>query len=111
MGWNEVMDGFARHKQLKGKWAQEGLRFLRFYGQKPKAFREFVFGVYLRRFLALAVAVMVPLILLLTLAFFRTTGFLVASSTFAAALISYKFTQVMIRRQKLLRPPPGEETA
>ncbi len=43
-GWNEVMCDFARHKRFRGKWSQEGLRFLQFQGQRPKEFRSFVFG-------------------------------------------------------------------
>jgi tetratricopeptide (TPR) repeat protein len=49
-GWNEVMDEFVRHKRLRGKLSQEGLRFLRFYSQKPHEFRSYIFYFYLRKF-------------------------------------------------------------
>lgn len=49
-GWNEIMEEFFRHKKLKGKFAQENLRFLRYNGQKLKEFREFIFRFYLRSY-------------------------------------------------------------
>lgn len=49
-GWNNTMNRLTFHKGLRGKWSQEGLRFLRFYGQKPVDYRKFVFLVYLRQF-------------------------------------------------------------
>lgn len=61
-GWNDVMHSFTRHKRLQGKWNQESLRFLRFYGQKPTEFRNFLYALYLRRFLTCAaVAAMILL--------------------------------------------------
>jgi tetratricopeptide (TPR) repeat protein len=50
-GWNDTINQFTRHNRLKGKWSQEGLRFLRFYGQKSPDFRKFIFLVYLEKFL------------------------------------------------------------
>ncbi len=53
-GWNDVMISFTRHKRLKGKWNQENLRFLRFYGQEATEFRSFAFSHYFRKFLLIA---------------------------------------------------------
>lgn len=52
-GWNETMNDFARHQRFKGKWAQESLRFLQFQGQRPGAFRTFLFRRSLQRYLLL----------------------------------------------------------
>jgi len=49
-GWTETMNGFTRNKQLRGRFTQEGIRFLRFTGQRPAAFREYIFKRYLFRF-------------------------------------------------------------
>ena len=49
-GWNDVMNEFAQHKRLKGKWAQEGIRFLRFWGQRSIDYRRFIFALYIRKF-------------------------------------------------------------
>lgn len=49
-GWNETMNLFARNKRLKDKWVQEGIRFLRFTGQKPVEYRRFIFRYYIARF-------------------------------------------------------------
>ncbi|NLD98269.1 MAG: tetratricopeptide repeat protein [Fibrobacter sp.] len=48
-GWNEVMNEFAQHERLKGKWSQEGIRFLRFWGQRSTEYRKFIFRSYLRK--------------------------------------------------------------
>ncbi len=49
-GWTEAMNGFTRHKHFRDGFTQEGIRFLRFTGQRPAAFREYVFKHYLFRF-------------------------------------------------------------
>ncbi|MBD3391947.1 MAG: tetratricopeptide repeat protein [Chitinivibrionales bacterium] len=108
-GWNEVMDGYTRHRGLKGKWPQESLRFLRFYGQRPRAFREFVFGVYFRRFLTAALAVIVPFLLAFALLFFKTTGFLVVVSMVVAALVSFHGARMILHRQRRSTQSPAHE--
>ncbi|MFP4681742.1 MAG: tetratricopeptide repeat protein [Chitinispirillaceae bacterium] len=52
-GWNETINLFARNKRLNDKWVQEGIRFLRFTGQKPVEYRRFVFRYYISRFVVL----------------------------------------------------------
>ncbi len=49
-GWNDTMNQFARNKRLKDRWIQEGIRFLRFTGQRPVEYRKFIFRYYLSRF-------------------------------------------------------------
>jgi tetratricopeptide (TPR) repeat protein len=49
-GWTEAMSGFMRNKHFKDSFTQEGIRFLRFTGQRPAAFREYIFKHYLFRF-------------------------------------------------------------
>jgi len=44
------MSSFMRNKHFKDNFTQEGIRFLRFTGQRPAAFREYVFKHYLFRF-------------------------------------------------------------
>jgi tetratricopeptide (TPR) repeat protein len=100
-GWNEIMEGFVHHRRLKGKWSQEGLRFLRYWGEKPRMFREFVFGVYFQRFFLGALAIVAPVILLFATAFFKTTGFFIVASMLLAALVSFKISRLVIRREKL----------
>jgi tetratricopeptide (TPR) repeat protein len=49
-GWTDTISGFTRNRHFRGSAAQEGIRFLRFTGQRPAAFREYVFKHYLYRF-------------------------------------------------------------
>jgi tetratricopeptide (TPR) repeat protein len=49
-GWTETINGFMARKQFRGSRMQEGMRFLRFTGQRPTEFRKYVFRYYLHRF-------------------------------------------------------------
>jgi tetratricopeptide (TPR) repeat protein len=64
-GWNDVMDEFMSHKRLRGKWSQEGLRFLRYYSQKPHEFRQFIFRFYIRRFMVYGGLGLMPVVVAL----------------------------------------------
>ncbi len=64
-GWNDMMTRFARHRRLRHKRAQEGVRFLRFYGQRPAEFRNYVFFVYLEKFAVLSLLFLLPFLAVL----------------------------------------------
>ena len=50
-GWNDsVMKPFMQNKVLRDRFNQEGLRFLRFTGERPVEFRRYIFRHYLSRF-------------------------------------------------------------
>ncbi|MDR3013591.1 MAG: tetratricopeptide repeat protein [Chitinispirillales bacterium] len=49
-GWTDVMSNFMMNKQFKNRTMREGMRFLRFIGERPTKFRKFVFDYYLYRF-------------------------------------------------------------
>jgi hypothetical protein len=51
---------FARHKRLRGKWNQEGVRFLRYYSQKPSDFRKYIFLVYFEKFMIAGLLLLFP---------------------------------------------------
>jgi len=59
-GWNDTMNQFARHNRLKGKWSQEALRFLRFHGQNPSKYRNYIFLRYFEKFCAIAFGLFLP---------------------------------------------------
>ncbi len=98
-GWNDVMLSFCHHKGLRGKWNQESLRFLRFYGQKPTEFRNFLFSLYLRKFLTLAAIAVTVLLLAMILFVFdiRIAGAL--SAALVTALIIGRITIRFLRRR------------
>ena len=59
-GWNDTMNQFARHNRLKGKWSQEALRFLRFHGQNPSKYRNYIFLRYFEKFCGIAFSLFLP---------------------------------------------------
>ena len=73
-GWNEVMNGFLQHKRLKGKPAQEGLRCLRFFGQRTPDYRRYIFKVYFRKFTIISSIFLMALAVLPCYLLFGTTG-------------------------------------
>jgi tetratricopeptide (TPR) repeat protein len=98
-GWNDTMNQFARHNRLKGKWSQEGLRFLRFYGQDSSQFRRYIFFVYVEKFLFGSLCAMVPLVMLVL---YMYKGWLAASLGFlgGAALFGGWVSVKAILRKK-----------
>ena len=101
-GWDNLMHKLYKHKRLQGKWPQEGLRFLQFYGQKPVEFRKAVFSVYLKKsfFLALYLS-FIPLLILSYI-------FLGAAATLCLLLavifiIVIREIRVYLRNKKLAR--------
>jgi hypothetical protein len=96
-GWNDIMMQFARHKRLRGKWNQEGVRFLRYYSQKPSDFREYIFLVYFEKFLVAALLLLFPFI---TVFFYFLKGipgvlFITAFSVLVAA--GWKTAKVLFK--------------
>ncbi|MDD5675846.1 MAG: tetratricopeptide repeat protein [Chitinivibrionales bacterium] len=76
-GWNEdVMEYYGRHSRLKNRAAQEGLRMLRFYGQKGSLFRRYIFKVYLQRYFRTALLGILPLAAALLYLVFALKGLL-----------------------------------
>ena len=49
-GWSEAMSNFTMNKQFRGRVTQEGIRFLRFTGQRPTEYRKYIFNYYLYRY-------------------------------------------------------------
>jgi hypothetical protein len=74
------------------------MRYLRFSGLRPRAFREFVFRIYFRKLLLTAFLLIVPVTLAVALLFFDTTGLLVAASMIFTAVISFRLARVLMRR-------------
>jgi Tetratricopeptide repeat. len=63
-GWNDTMNQFARHTRLKDKWSQEALRFLRFHGQNPSQYRNYIFLRYFEKFCAIAFGLFLPVLVI-----------------------------------------------
>jgi len=49
-GWNDAMSNFTKNRQFRGRFTQEGIRFLRFTGQRPMEYRTYIFNYYLYRY-------------------------------------------------------------
>lgn len=101
-GWDKIMEKLYKHKRLQGKWSQEGLRFLQFYGQKPVDFRKSVFSIYLKKSLLLASLLFSVPILILSYIYFSikiTISFIL----FFILLIVIREVRVYLRNKKLVR--------
>jgi tetratricopeptide (TPR) repeat protein len=96
-GWNEVMDQFARHKRLQGKWAQEGLRLLRFFGANPSEFRRYIYSYYFNRFLRLIAGAAALIVVCAIYCFFGYKGFIAALSL-AAGIGAAWLLRLFIKR-------------
>ncbi len=98
-GWNDIMTRFARHKRLKRKLAQEGVRFLRFYGQRSSEFRTYVFFVYCEKFIVLSLLLLFPFLVVFL---FFLTGLpgAAAVSLFSVLLaLGWKTTKAVLNRR------------
>jgi tetratricopeptide (TPR) repeat protein len=62
-GWDSIMEEVSRHKKLRSRRAQEGLRFLRYYSQNKARFRNYLFVRYLQKYLIWASCLIFPPIL------------------------------------------------
>jgi tetratricopeptide (TPR) repeat protein len=99
-GWNEVMGAFARHKRLRGKWSQEGMRFLRFYGEKAHDFRSFVFMLYIRKFAVLAALFLAPLLAAGALFFVKPPLVIASSGSGLLAFFAGKKALQLLRKPR-----------
>ena len=100
-GWNDTLNEFARDRRFKGKWAQEGMRFLRFQGQRPKEFRQFLYKFYLKRFAFFLItgAAVISLFPLTLLYGFRAFIFITAACGLLLALQLVR--HLVINRRKV----------
>ncbi len=88
-GWNEVMSEFSQHRRLKGKWSQEGLRFLRFFGQKIPDYRKYIFKLYIRRFIIISLTFLMVLSLLPCYLLFGITGAITLATVSLASSVLF----------------------
>ena len=98
-GWNDVMTQFARHKRLRRKRLQEGVRFLRFYGQPPTDFRRYVFLVYFEKFTIVSLLMLFPFLAVLLFFIAGVPG--VAGLTLLAGSLAlgWKTAKILINRR------------
>ncbi|MBN1309217.1 MAG: tetratricopeptide repeat protein [Chitinispirillaceae bacterium] len=101
-GWNDTMNDFARHKRLRGKWSQEGIRFLRFHGQRPKEYRRYIFSRYLERFLLLFVSCGVAAALVPVGFIYGMKRVVMTAALYACLLIVYRPIRSFFRRRRTL---------
>lgn len=101
-GWDEIMTELAAHKKLQGKWSQEGVRFLQFYGQKVVDFRKYIFTVYLMKFMIISFYMLCAILALLAYLFMGRVGFvctLIAIGCIAGGLHLHLFLRTRLREE------------
>ena len=94
------MNEFAHHKRMRGKWAQEGIRFLRFWGQRSVDYRKYIFAIYLKKFIiSFTIAIMV-LLSIPSYLLFGNIGLIFLSIIYGASFITFMGTKYLIRKEK-----------
>jgi tetratricopeptide (TPR) repeat protein len=103
-GWNDVMDEFARHKRLQGKWSEEGIRFLRFWSQRSPDYRKYIFALFLKRFTVYAIIAISLLFLVILYLTFGIRGLLSGVLSYSLLTGGY-FLYKHIKDKKGAEPP------
>ncbi len=107
-GWNDVMNQFSRHKRLKNKWSREGVRFLRFYGQKSTEFRSYVFLIYFEKFLMLSLALIFPFCTSFFYFLFGIPGALAITAAFCIIAGVWKTIKILANKKLPSRVGPAQ---
>jgi hypothetical protein len=94
-GWTDAMSGFMMNKQFKDRHTQEGMRFLRFTGQRPMEFRTFIFKHYFLRFGFMYYTILVASFLLPASILFGWRGIGWVAAAYAASLGVIKIWQII----------------
>jgi len=94
-GWNESMSNFMMNKQFRGRFTQEGIRFLRFTGQRPMEYRKYVFNYYLYRYGFIFYTVIVATLLFPASVLLGWAGAGGIAVVYALSLGAIKLTQVV----------------
>jgi tetratricopeptide (TPR) repeat protein len=98
-GWNETMNQFARHRRFQGKWAAEGLRFLRFYGQNSAEYRRYIFIRYFEKYSFIGICMLFLLGLAVGCVTAKVWGALIACAGFAFLLGVWWGMKVIVRKR------------
>jgi tetratricopeptide (TPR) repeat protein len=107
-GWTETMSVFTRNKRLRDGFTQEGIRFLRFTGQRPAAFREHVFKHYMFRFGLMYYTLISAALAFPVGVFFGWAGVGGVAAVYAVTLAAVKIVFAVKHRRaaaKALAPP------
>jgi Tfp pilus assembly protein PilF len=98
-GWNDMMARFARHRRLRNTRTQEGVRFLRYYGQRPTEFRNYVFFLYLEKFALLSLLFLFPFLAAFLFLLAGVPGVVGISLCAGLLAFGWKTAKVVINRR------------
>jgi tetratricopeptide (TPR) repeat protein len=93
-GWTEAMSGFMLNRQFRDRATQEGMRFLRFTGQRPMEFRTYLFNHYLYRFGLMYYTIIAAACLFPASLLFGWRGAGSVAAVYAASLIAIKIIRL-----------------
>lgn len=98
-GWNDVMYDFARHRRLRGKMSQEGVRFLRFTATKDNEYHKYIFSEYLKNLILLSSIPLVPALILPVAILFGIKVTFVVSLVFFSGLGLFFGVRYILRKK------------
>jgi len=102
-GWNDAISNFTMNKQFRGRFTQEGIRFLRFTGQRPMEYRKYIFNYYLYRYGFLFYSLIVAALMFPASVLFGWAGVGCVAAAYALSLGALKLTQVVQFKMAMAR--------
>ena len=112
-GWNDAVNKFSKSWQFRDRATQEGMRFLRFTGQRPMEFRKYIFNYYLYRYGLMYYTIIMIALLFPASVLLGWVGVWIVASVYSTSIAVLKVVN-SLRLKKLmskasLRPPsqPG----
>ncbi|MCL2220528.1 MAG: tetratricopeptide repeat protein [Chitinispirillia bacterium] len=107
-GWNEAVNRFSKNWQFRDHATQEGMRFLRFTGQRPMEFRKYIFNHYLYKFGLIYYTIIMLALVFPASVLFGWSGVWLIAALYSTSIVALKIVQAR-RLKKLLsktNPPP-----
>ncbi|MDR0306479.1 MAG: tetratricopeptide repeat protein [Chitinispirillales bacterium] len=101
-GWNETMNPFTYNKQLRDRFSQEGLRFLRFNGEKPVEFRRYIFKYYLSHYALMYYSVIACALTFPASVIFGWRGIISVAVVYAVSMTAFKLYRIWQRKKALV---------
>ena len=101
-GWNDsIMKPFTQNKILRDRFNQEGLRFLRFTGERTVEFRRYIFKYYLSRFAFMYYTIIVCALLFPAVVLFGLTGAVSVAAFYGISLGIMKLYKIRSHKKML----------
>ncbi|MCL2183589.1 MAG: tetratricopeptide repeat protein [Chitinispirillia bacterium] len=107
-GWSEAINNFSKNYQFRDRATQEGMRFLRFTGQRPMEFRKYIFNYYLYRYGFIYYTLIMAAFLFPATVLLGWVGLWIVASVYSVSVAVMKIIESVLLRKlaiKTNQPP------